>query len=177
MKLRIFLSSILLFTGICLSEELTPEKKKALQAQIEIIKSWTTDTKFVELVKNANSHPKLPDMTQEKWDKLNILDPIVREFNKNEGGQLLKKYKSEMVAEAFLNSADGKKIAFLAKPTNWSHKGKDKHEDPMKGKVWIGKIEVDESSGKTQIQVSVPVEDAGKPIGSLTVGLNVSELK
>jgi hypothetical protein len=177
MMQKLFLSMILLFSSLTLGEELSVEKKTALNKQIEIIKSWTSDKQLIDIVKKANTENKFQDMTQEKWEKLNILDPFVRDFNKNEAGLLLKKYKSELVSEAFLNRADGKKIGFLAKTSNWSHKGKDKHEDPMKGKVWIGKIEVDESSGKTQIQVGVPVQDEGKSIGSLVIGLNINELK
>lgn len=177
MTQKLLLAMVLLFSFFASAEELTADKKSALDKQIEIIKVWATDKQLVDIVKKANAENKFQDMTQEKWEKLNILDPFVRDFNKNDAGVLLKKYKSELVSEAFLNRADGKKVGFLAKTSNWSHKGKDKHEDPMKGKIWIGKIEVDESSGKTQIQVSVPVQDEGKSIGSLVIGLNINELK
>jgi hypothetical protein len=46
----------------------------------------------------------------------------------------------------------------------------------MTGKNWQGPVEVDESSGQQQLQVSVPVLDGGKPIGSLVVGLSVTKL-
>ena len=75
-----------------------------------------------------------------------------------------------------MSDAAGLKVAFIAKTTNWSHKGKPKHDVPMTGKSWQGPVEVDESSGQRQIQVSVPVLDGGKPIGSLCVGLSLSQL-
>lgn len=177
MTYKLLLASILFFSLLTSGEELTADKKQALEKQIQVIKGWAGEKGLISLVKKANTESKYQDMTQEKWEKLNILDPFVREFNKNEAGQLLKKYKSELISEAFLNRADGKKVGFLAKTSNWSHKGKDKHEDPMKGKVWIGKVEVDESTGKTQIQVSVPVQEDNKSIGSLVIGLNINELK
>lgn len=46
----------------------------------------------------------------------------------------------------------------------------------MSGKAWQGRIEVDASTGMRQLQISVPVLDAGKPIGSLVVGLSTAVL-
>lgn len=48
--------------------------------------------------------------------------------------------------------------------------------DPMSGKPWQGDVEVDESSGLQQLQMAVPVLDAGKPIGSLVVGSSIGKL-
>jgi hypothetical protein len=59
---------------------------------------------------------------------------------------------------------------------SWSHKGDPKHEQPMTGKIWQGPVESDKATGLDQIQVSVPVLDGDKPIGSLVVGLSVSQL-
>ncbi|NUM59708.1 MAG: hypothetical protein HUU56_13795 [Bdellovibrionaceae bacterium] len=165
------------FASFVSAEELSTEKKKSLMEQVEKVKVWAIDKKIIDAVREENKKSKNNELTQDKWEKLSVLDPIVRDFEKNSAAELLKTHKTDSISEIFLNSADGKKVAFLAKTTNWSHKGKPKHEQPMKGNVWIGKVEVDESSGKTQIQVSVPVVDAGKNIGSLTVGFNVSELK
>jgi len=116
-------------------------------------------------------------MTQDKWKDLPVLDPKVRYFSKNPLAEFLKTKKSEMVSEAFVNAADGTKVAFLAKTSNWSHKGKPKHDDPMAGKTWQGAVEVDESTGQKSVQVSVPVMDGGKSIGSMTFGYSVSKLK
>jgi hypothetical protein len=91
-------------------------------------------------------------------------------------GQFLKSKKSDVVTEAFVSDAAGLKVGFIAKTTNWSHHDKPKHEVPMQGKTWQGPVEVDESSGQQQIQISVPVLDGGKPIGSLVVGLSLTRL-
>jgi hypothetical protein len=116
-------------------------------------------------------------MTQDKWKGLSVLDPLVRGFAKNDAAVLLKSKQGSVVTESFLSGSDGTKVAFLSKPTNWSHKGKDKHESPMSGKTWQGPVETDESTGQRQLQVAVPVLDGGKPIGSLVVGLGVSKLE
>ena len=46
----------------------------------------------------------------------------------------------------------------------------------MTSKTWQGPIEVDESSGAQQVQVSMPILDGDKPIGSLVIGLSASKL-
>jgi hypothetical protein len=47
----------------------------------------------------------------------------------------------------------------------------------MAGHAWQGKPEFDESSQTFAIQVSVPVVDAGSPVGALVVGINLTRLE
>jgi hypothetical protein len=176
------LSAVL--TVLCLStatfgQAITKELQDKIDAQIKQASAWAAEPAIVKAVKeqNASQTDEYKAMTQDKWKSLGVLDPFVRAFTKNDAGTLLKSKKTDAVVEAFLSAADGKKVAFLSKPTNWSHAGKPKHDDPMNGKTWQGTIEVDESTGLQQIQIAVPVLSDGKPIGSLVVGLSVSTLK
>jgi hypothetical protein len=116
-------------------------------------------------------------MSNEKWSKLTVLDPMVRTYTRNAAGNFLKSKRDEVISECFVSGADGIKVGFLSKPSNWSHADKDKHRVPMSGKPWIGPIAMDESTGLQLVQIAVPVLDAGKPIGSVVVGLAVSTLK
>jgi hypothetical protein len=158
--------------------EVEPALQAKIDAQVKQIQAWASDPVMVNAVKaqNAALPAEYAAMTQDKWKPLSILDPFVRAFTKNEAGQFLKSKKTEVIAEAFVSDAAGLKVAFLGKTTNWSHKGKPKHDLPMTGKTWQGPIEVDESSGAQQVQVAVPILDGDKPIGSLVVGLSVSKL-
>lgn len=158
--------------------QLDPAAQSQLDAQVKAVQSWAAESVVVEAVRTHNA--ALPadqaGLTQEKWRTLTVLDPLVRSFTKNPAGQFLKSKKTDLFTEVFVSDAAGLKVAFVAKPSNWSHKGKPKHDVPMTGKVWQGPVEVDESSGMQQVQVAVPVLDGGKPIGSLVVGLSVSKL-
>ncbi len=179
--MKFFLSLMLstfLATG-AFAEALTPEQTTALNKQIEEIKKLGSDAKVVEAVKAVNTAAlaDYKDMTQDKWKELPVLDPKVRYFSKNALAEYLKTKKTDMITEIFVNAADGTKVAFLAKTSNWSHKGKPKHDDPMAGKTWQGAIEMDESTGLKSIQVAVPVMDGGKAIGALTVGFSITKLK
>lgn len=171
-----------LFTLAATLVSAAPLDDAALQAKVDAriaeIKTWAAAPTIVSAVgaHNTATPPEHAAMTQDKWKTLTVLDPFVRTFNKNEAGAWLKAKKADWVTEAFLSDAKGRKVAFLSKPTNWSHAGSAKHEEPIAGKVWQGKIEVDESTGIQQLQVAVPVLIDGKPAGSLVVGLSLLKL-
>lgn len=161
------------------AEDLDAETQAKVTAKIEVIKTWAADATIVKAVKAQNEKmpAELADLNQDKWKALGILDPLVRSFTKNEAAGVLKAKKTDSVGEAFLSAADGTKVAFLNKTSNWSHKGKAKHDVPMTGKTWQGAVEVDDSTGLRQVQVAVPVLDGDKAIGSLVVGLDLTKLK
>ena len=175
-----FLALTLLATTLTVSaQDLTGEQQKALEKISEEAKAWASNPTVVDAVKAYNSAPSAfaKDMTQPKWEGLPLTDPGVRDLSKNPAGTFLKGKKSDSVSEAFLSGADGGKVALISKTSSWSHKGKPKHDVPMSGKVWTGKPEVDASTGISQVQISVPVMDGGKAIGSLVLGVNPAKLK
>lgn len=160
------------------ADALDPALQAKVDAQLKMIQAWAADPVLVNAVKaqNASPPPEYAAMTQDKWKELSKLDPLVRSFDKNAAGEFLKSKKTEVVIRAFLSDAAGQKVAFTTKTLSWSHKGDPKHELPMTGKTWQGSLEQDKASGLEQIQISVPVLDGDKPIGSLVVGLCVSKL-
>lgn len=170
---------VTLFSQVARAEKPDAKVQAAIDAKVKAVQAWASDPAIIAAVKeqNATLPADYAAMTQDKWKGLTVMDPFVRSFTKNAAGTFLKGKKDDFIAEAFLSAADGKKVAFLAKTSNWSHQGKPKHDDPMKGKIWQGEIEVDESSGVQCVQVSVPVLDGDKAIGVLTVGFNVSKMK
>lgn len=179
--MKFFLSLIMstLISMNLYAEALTPEQTTALNKQVEEFKKVAADPKIVDAVKAVNTAAlaDYKDMSQDAWKAMPVLDPKVRYFSKNPAAEFLKTKKNDTVTEIFVNAADGTKVAFLSKTSNWSHKGKAKHDDPMAGKTWQGSIEMDESTGLKSIQVAVPVLDGGKAIGSMTVGLSITKLK
>ncbi len=177
LMLKVILSFLMITNAF--AEDLTKDQAAALAKETEAIKLFANDPKIVEAVKAVNTTPlaDYKDMTQDKWKELPVLDPKVRYFSKTPVAEFMKTKKDEMITEMFLSAADGTKVAFLSKTTNWSHKGKPKHDEPMNGKSWQGKIEMDDSTGLKSIQVAVPIMDGGKVIGSLVTGFAISKLK
>jgi hypothetical protein len=174
---------VLGLTGLTLktlgADALDPAAQAKVDAKLKEVLAWAADPVIVNAVKahNAGVPADQAAMSQDNWKMLSVLDPFVRNFTKNEAAQFLKNRRGEVVSEAFVSGADGSKVAFLSKPTNWSHKGKAKHEEPMAGKIWQGPVELDESTGLQQVQIAVPVLADGQAIGSLVVGLSLAKLQ
>lgn len=159
---------------------LDPEMQVKVSAKTREIQTWAADAAIVDAVRayNAGKSPQAAAMNQASWQATSVIDPFVRGLTKTPAAEVLKNKRrgGEVVAEAFLSGADGGKVAFLGKPSSWSHLGKAKHDQPMLGKSWQGEVEIDASSGLRQVQVAVPVLDGRKPIGSLVVGLSLNAL-
>lgn len=156
----------------------TPDVKAKVEATAKRLQALGTDPKVVEAVKAYNSAvpPEAAAMTNDKWKALTQLDPAVRAYTKNPLAMYLKTKMDPAASEWFVSAAGGGKVAFQAKPTSWSHSGKEKHQLPMSGKIFYGPVELDESTGQQQLQVGIPVLDAGRPIGSIVVGLALNKL-
>ncbi len=178
-KFWVILAGMAMGALVAAAQPLPPELKAKVEAKARQLQSWSSDAQIVAAVKQANANPPAESkaMTNEKWKGLTLLDPYVRSFNKSALGQYLKSRRDSQMSEVFVSAADGTKVAFLSKPTNWSHKGKPKHDLPLSGRVWFGAVEVDDSTGEQQVQVGLPVLDGGRPIGSIVIGLRVSVLK
>lgn len=159
--------------------EVDPDVQAKIAKRLVDIRAVAANPKVVAAVKQHNASPSdaAKAMTQEKWKTLSMLDPMVKGLARNEAAGVLQAWRDDVVSEAFLSGADGTKVALLAKTTNWCHKGKPKHDVPMAGKEWQGPVEIDESTGKQQMQVAVPVLDGQKPIGSLVVGMSIAKLR
>ena len=160
----------------CLAADIDPALKTKLDDRMKEVVAIAADPRLVAAVKAHNAEPANSDMTQEKWAATSALESTVRNLTKTIAAEVLKEKRSDAVTEAFVSGADGTKVGFLSKPTNWSHKGKAKHDVPMSGKTWQGPIEKDESTGFEQVQLAAPILDGGKPIGSLVVGYSINRL-
>lgn len=164
-----------LLTSPVVGEPLSAEQRAKVEAKLTILKVWGSAPEIVGAVQAAPV-AWAATMDQTKWTALSVLSPEVKALSKNDAAVWVRGQKDPAVSEAFVSRADGTKVAFLGKPTSWSHKGKPKHDVPMTGKTWIGDIETDESTGVKQVQVSFPVLAGSKVVGSMVVGLQISKL-
>lgn len=164
--------------SVATAQDLDPAVKTKLDAKLESIKAWTSDPVVIAAVEavNKDGHPDAKDMNQDKWKALGALDAFVKKLAQNDAAKLLKGKKDPAVSELFVNAANGTKVALFAKTSSWSHEKSAKHSDPMTGKTWYGKVEVDESSLTKQIQVGLPISKDGKVIGSMVIGFDIGKL-
>lgn len=178
-KASVLLPIILLFFCITASAEIPADIQNGITKNSpELIKFATNDIIIKEVQKaNASQPAELTSMTNDKWKNLSILSPEVKLITKGELSQFLVKNKPAFVSEIFISAKNGTKVGFITKPTSWSHLGKPKHDIPMQGKNWTGEVELDESTGIKQIQVSFPVfDEEKKSIGSIVFGLDVAKI-
>jgi hypothetical protein len=173
--LQFCLCAVALFALSARAETINPKSQEKIDKYIVFAKELAADPEIVKAVaaQNAQVPAGYAEMTQEKWTAMADTDPFLRTFTKNPAAATLKNKRIDGISEAFLSDERGVKVAFLAKTTNWSHAGKPKHDLPMAGKTWQGKLELDKSAGTMEVQIAVPVLKDGKPIGSLVLGLNL----
>jgi hypothetical protein len=161
--------------------QITPAIQAEIDRQKQVVAGWAADPVVVAAVKAQNGKGPISDMDNAKWKSTRRSDPTVKAFQSSPAGQYLKgkvEGSGGVFNEAFLNGGKGEKTAFVEKTSSYVHAGQAKHDVPYtSGKPWQGKPEFDESSQAYAIQVSVPVLDGGKPIGSLVVGVNLSHLE
>jgi hypothetical protein len=176
--LALAFSAQLLTCATALAQSAAVDPQARIDAQIAVAIAWAAEPAIVEAVRahNAGLTEAEEEMTQERWALLPTLDPLVRGYANNKVGQFLRSKRSAIIAEAFVCDTVGRKVGFIGKSSRWSHAGQPKHEVPMTGKNWQGRVELDDSSGLRLLQISVPVLDGDKPIGSLTVGLSAAVL-
>lgn len=161
--------------------EITPAVQRELDRQHALITRWAADPTVVEAVRAQNRKGPMAGVDNAVWKTLRRSDPAVRQFQDNAAGKFLRKCQRDSggaITEIFLNAARGEKVAFVEKTTSYIHAGAAKHDVPFgTGKPWQGEPEFDESTQTYAVQLSVPVLDGGRPIGSLVVGVNVSHLR
>jgi hypothetical protein len=110
---------------------------------------WAASPVVVEAVLAQNARGPIPGMDNAKWKTVPEGDAIVQGFINNEAAKFLKAEmaKTEGISVgAFLNAAQGEKVAFSDKTGSYTHKGSAKFDVPFtSGKTWQGKPELDQS--------------------------------
>jgi hypothetical protein len=161
--------------------EMAAEVQAELDKQKSVVAAWATNPVIVSAVLEQNRKGPIAGIDNVKWKMTRRSDPLVMGFQTNPAGQFLRAKFTESqgaISEAFLNAAQGEKVAFVEKTTSYLHRGAAKFDVPFgTGKAWQGPAEFDESSQTYAVQISVPVLAEGKPIGVLVVGVNLSYLE
>jgi hypothetical protein len=161
--------------------EVMEEIQTRISWQVWNADGWAANPLLVEAVLAQNKKGPIPGMENAKWKTVPESDAVVQGFIKNGVAKFLKEEMANtdgICTGAFLNAAQGEKVAFTEKTGSYIHKGSAKFDAPFAGgKSWQGKPELDDSGKVYEIQISVPVLSEGKPIGVLVVELNGTRLE
>jgi hypothetical protein len=161
--------------------EIMPAIQEKVTQQIWLATGWAGSPVVVEAVLAQNKKGPMPGMDNPKWKTVPETDAVVQSFINNQAAKFLKEEMEKtdgICTGAFLNAAQGEKVAFSDKTGSYIHKGSGKFDVPFTtGKSWQGPAELDDSGKVYEIQVSVPVLSEGKPVGVLVVEINASKLE
>ena len=161
--------------------QVMPVVQDQITQKIWLANGWAGSVPVVQAVLTQNQKGPIPGMDNPKWKTVPENDAIVQGFIKNEAGKFLTEEMEKtdgIVTGAFLNAAQGEKVAFTDKTGSYIHKGSAKFDAPFTtGKAWQGQPELDDSGKVYEVQVSVPVLSDGKTIGVLVVEINGTKLE
>ena len=162
--------------------------EKAPQAVIDLangeLAALGSDPVIVAAVKAQNAKGMSLDQIKaldEKWKA----DPGVKDYMqaliKSEAGQHLIKIKDskKYFAEIFVMDNQGANVAMTDKTSDYWQGDEAKFQKSFaggKGAVFVDDVEFDDSAQAYLCQVSVPVMDNGKAVGSITIGIDVDKI-
>jgi hypothetical protein len=172
----------LLISSVTVADEAVP---KAVMDLAPSLKEWGNNAVLIAAVKEQNAKGMTLDAikkTDKEWMAATGVTPFMQAMMENSAAKELKKLESSKpyFDELFLMDNQGANVAMTNKTSDYWQGDEDKFTESFKGgqgAIHIGKVKFDKSSQAYLVQVSVPVVDAGKAIGAITIGINIDELE
>lgn len=170
-----------------IAQEVNAERVQALAGEIG---QWMSDPAVLDAVKAQNakhatlSAEEIESLDQQWRAETTAADaPLITSVMTNDlSGYLsgLKEAGAGMYTEIFVMDSKGLNVGQSDVTSDYWQGDEAKFIETFPvgpDAVHVSDVEFDESSQTFQVQVSVPVVDAGAPIGAVTVGLNADALQ
>lgn len=140
---------------------------------------------IVRAVRGQNNEQLSMDVIQQRdaeWRSSQQGNTLQRSLAQTEASQVLKALveRNPDFNEAFATDNQGANVAMYPVTSDYWQGDEDKWVNSFNdgdGKLWVGDIEVDDSTGIAAVQVSVPVLDQGETIGVLVIGITQQYLQ
>ncbi len=176
----ITLCSAVVLSMFSFAEEV-PEKAKAL---VPTFQAWGENAVLVDAVKAHNATGITLDEIQARdksWRAVSGVNDFMKALMTNSAAQEMSTLEQSKpyLLELFLMDNQGANVAMTNKTSDYWQGDEAKFTESFKGgvgAVHLGEVEFDESAQAYLVQISVPVMEAGKAIGAITVGINLDEL-
>ena len=161
----------------------SPRSNAAVQAEARKIAAWGHDPTLVNAVKQQNAKKVALAQIQEidkQW--LDNKDAISAAMLANPCSQYLKALvgKNRAFSESFVMDDQGANVCMTDRTSDYWQGDEAKWQKSFNGgngTIFIDERKYDSSANAVLVQISVPVIDAGKTIGAITVGIKVDQLK
>ena len=178
---RCFILTVLFSFSNWLVAEEVPQ---AIHDMVPELESWGADPVLVAAVKKQNAMGLSLDSIKSRdaqWRKVEGLDDQMQSMLASAAGKRMSEIENSKpyFFELFLMDNQGANVAMTNKTSDYWQGDEAKWQESFKGgvgAVHMGEVEFDDSAQSYLVQVSVPVMDAGKAIGAITIGVNLDEL-
>ncbi len=181
---QIVLAALLLFTPLTYAELSQQELKQILAPRIEGLLFLTKNSMLLNAVRDQNRLERsLGDIQAIDKEWIAGTSPLIQELQDNKPGAFLKNIivqQSDVYSEAFLTDEKGANVAAYPPTSDYWQGDEDKFTKSFangKGEVFIGKVEMDESTHASAVQISVPMMYNDAAVGVLVIGVKVSVLE
>jgi C4-dicarboxylate-specific signal transduction histidine kinase len=153
--------------------------------KIRAVQHMALHPMLVRAVRRQNAENISPAEIAERdraWRDSNGLTEIMWSMQQSKAGRVLRRRVEEDDAlnEAFLTDGQGANVAAFPPTSDYFQGDEEKWSESFNGgagRIFLGPIEHDESTGVDAVQVSAPVIDNGRTIGVLVVGVQLDYIE
>ncbi len=188
MHLKFLLTLLLFLPGLLQAEsELTPEEiQDLLGVKIRFATHMAFNPSIIRAVEEQNSRAiTLAEIQNrdETWKNAGgEMNSLIREITQNDVARYFQRRveNNSAIDEVFLTDNQGANVAAFPPTSDYWQGDEEKWTasyNSGNGVVFIGPLEFDESTQKTQVQISAPVISKEQTIGVLVLGVSVDYLQ
>ena len=161
-------------------EELT----ELLRVKLRAVRHMALNPRLVRAVRRQNAQALGAETIEQRdriWQAGKELTAFKRSLQESPAGQFLMRTvnSNDSFNEAFLTDSAGANVAAFPATSDYFQGDEEKWANSFnggQGKLFIGPLELDDSTGTQAVQVSAPVVDRGRTIGVLVVGVTLDYL-
>ncbi|GMQ76103.1 MAG: hypothetical protein BMS9Abin01_1368 [Gammaproteobacteria bacterium] len=161
------------------------ELEDLLRVKVRTVQHMALNPLLIRAVRQQNVSGLTPEEIARRdkaWRATKELTPFKLSLQTSPAGRFLRGQiqRSTSFNEAFLTDNRGANVAAFPATSDYWQGDEDKWIDSFNGgngRIYIGALELDESTNTVAAQVSAPVLDRGKTIGVLVVGVTINYLQ
>mgnify|MGYP002700152325 FL=1 len=187
--IRIFILSLaLVLSQISYGQDAMSQAQlqEVIKDKIAGVEKMSSHSLIVKAVKEQNAkNITMAEINKRdsEWKGSKDLTPFKISLQKTPVGYYLKRkveLNKAIYSEAFLTDNQGANVTAFPATSDYWQGDEDKWSKSFNsgdGKIYIGEVELDESSGSYATQISAPVKSGGVTIGVLVVGIKLSYIE
>lgn len=183
-----------LAAAVCLAvtSDVAAEKKfdqeriqDLLRVKARTVQHMALNPVLVRAVRSQNQSSLTLDRIQSldaSWRESKSLTPFKLSLQTNQAGSFLKSTveRLQTLNEAFVTDNQGANVAAFPATSDYWQGDEEKWSASFNGgsgRIFMGELELDESTQTYAVQISAPVLDRGETIGVLVVGVTIDYLE